>query len=152
MDRSPPASRSPTSTLFFRASRPTPPAPPFAKGGKGWSARTGVPRLSRNTTVRAPMAQFLTTIRESPEPTFPAASVARIISRCTPGLRSGKRQRDLLARGVEEPVIGEEGRPGPAVEGEVRLGQTGQPVGEDDGRLLLARRDAHLRGLVVDHE
>ena len=53
---------------------------------------------------------------------------------------------------VEEAVVGEDGHPGAAVEGVVGLDEAGQAVGEHDDRLLLARRDGHLRGLVIDDE
>ena len=98
------------------------------------------------------MAQFLTTMSESPEPTLPAASVARTISRCTPGFRSGSGQGDLLAEGVEQAVVGEERRPGAAVEGVVGLHQAGQAVGQHDQGLLLARGHGDLGRLVIDDE
>ena len=80
------------------------------------------------------MAQSFVTKRASPDPTFPAASVARTISKWAPGLRSGKANGDLLAQGIEEAVVREEGRPGTAVEGIVGLHDASQAVGKhDDG-------------------
>ena len=69
-----------------------------------------------------------TSISASPVPTFPAASVARTIRTCVPGLRSGRRIVIVSRGGVEQPVVGEDRRPVAAVEGVVGLDQPGQLV------------------------
>ena len=85
-------------------------------------------------------------------PTLPAESVARTISRCVPGFKSGSESVIFSAGGIEQTVIRENRDPVPAVERVVGLDQPGQLVFEHDRGPTLSWRDLHRRRVVVDDE
>lgn len=84
-------------------------------------------------------------------PIFPAASVARTITRCA-FLQIGNSQRDLLLARVKQLVVGEDRRPGAAVDCIVRLHHPRQLVLEHDRSTGPLGSDLHDRRIVVDHE
>ena len=98
------------------------------------------------------MAQFLTTTSASPEPTLPAASVARTISRWTPGLSSGKATL-ICSRSVSKrPSSGKSGVQAPPSRAYSALTSAGQVVGQHDQGLLFPRRHRDLGRFMIDDE
>ena len=74
------------------------------------------------------------------------------MSTCVPGLEVGERQRDLFPERVEQPVVGEDRRPGAAVDRVVGLDQSRQLVLEHDRGASALRREPDVRRVVIDEE